>query len=168
MSIRPSLWAVKRWCGSSNYSICKEGNGYCAALSGLPRGKAGRIGCPDPQDLFCPPCSICPQGHAWESIHGPGKGWVSEPQQFQHFGPGTSRCAAQCLWVTAGCQPSQYLQGYFSNRAANPKCQLSKGTLFLLVRSVSGVKQGAAKPVSKETPECLLGRQRNPRYKRTT
>lgn len=32
------------WRGNSNYSICKEGNCYCAALSGLPRGKVGAAG----------------------------------------------------------------------------------------------------------------------------
>lgn len=145
------------WSSSSNYRICKGGNGYCAALSGLPRGKAGRIGCPDPQDLFCPPRGVCPQGHAWESMPWPGKGWVSEPQEVQHVGQGTSCCAVQCLWVAADFQPSQYLQGYFSSRAANPMCHPFKGMLFLPVQSASGVKQGAAKQVSKETPECLLG-----------
>jgi len=35
-------------------------------------------------------------------------------------------------------------------------CQLFKGMLFLIVQSVSGAKQGAAKQDSKETPESLL------------
>lgn len=54
---------VAMWRGNSNYSICKEGNCYCAALSGLPRGKAGAAGraggtggisCLEPPELFCP------------------------------------------------------------------------------------------------------------------
>lgn len=103
-----------------------------------------------------------------KACHGPGKGWVSEPPAVQHVGQGTSCSAVQCLGVTADFQPSQCLQGYFSDRAANPVCQLFKGMLFLLVQSFSGVKQGAVKQVSKETPECLLGRHRNPRLKSTT
>lgn len=36
-------------------------------------------------------------------------------------------------------------------------CHPFKGMLFLPVQSASGVKQGAAKQVSKEIPEYLLG-----------
>lgn len=66
--------------------------------------------------------------------HGPGKGWVCEPQGFQDAGQGSSCCAVQCLWVAADFQPPQYLQGYFSSRATNPMCRLFKGMLFLLVQ----------------------------------
>lgn len=64
------------------------------------------------------------------------------------------------LWVIAGFQPSLYLLGCFRNRATNPMCQLFKGMLFLILQSISGAKQGAAKQVSKETTESLSQRQR--------
>lgn len=132
MSIRPSLWVVKMWCSSSNYSICKEGSGYCAALSGLPRGKAGRIGCPDPQDLFCPPCSICPQGHAWESMP-----WAREGLGLSHRSSKMlARVPLAVLFSVSGLLLIFNLLSIFrAISVTNPMCQLFKGMLFLLVQS---------------------------------
>lgn len=114
---------MKMWCGNSNYSICKEGNGYCAALSGLPRGKAGTAGraagvwgisLPNPQGLFCP-ALWCLSPRACAKKHPLDQGRVGSPSHgsldmLAMVELGMQLCH---LWVVAGFQSSQYLQGCF-------------------------------------------------------
>lgn len=162
------------WRGNSNYNICKEGNGYCAALSGLPRGKAGTAGraarargisCPDPQGLFCPALQCLSPG-AYSKKHPLDQGSVGSlsHRSFNTLAMVPLGVQFSHLGVVADLPSSQYVQGCFRNRETNPMCQLFQGMLFLIVQSVSRAKQEAAKQVSKETPESLSGRQkqRNP------
>lgn len=161
---------MKMWRGNSNDSVCKGGNSYCAALSGLPRGKSGAsgramgawgIGRPSPQGLFCPALWCLSPGACLKKYPlDQGKVGSLSHRSFDMLAMVPLDVRFSCLWVIAGFQPSLYLQGCFRNRATNPMCQLFKGMLFLKVQSISGAKQGAAKQVSKETPESLSGRQR--------